>query len=430
MIITVPAAYDADASILKSELKSYLGTGLVITSIDQADMATTVGVITAGATPAVDARAGWRNPALTGAATRFLGIYHGGVAREVGIPWGYLNWGSLPATGDVDERYRVADLQTLVSYRDATTDALLCGTGNELAGWHPMAGGYALFDNQSGATINQGEAVELDVSVSPTRRCKKAATEKSPSVIGVAMHTVATGSKILVALLGCQDVVQVAVDPTLTVGGAACPVDKGDVLVVGTTAGVARSGGPRAVTPHPAAGRMVHGTPLGAFAVALKDRAVVDGSGLVPARLLPFCGTGETCYVARVLAFQDLTPSGGFNAFFPGKASTGNNGQQAGATESLLISTKHSPIVSAGMEWHFTGDSGTSDIETAMLLSKDTNANVRMYNKRYGGSDHVFVERAVTPCGSDSQARYSWSEIGGAYSSITVCDLYLVHYTH
>lgn len=439
MNIAVPAAYDSDASITKAELKTYLGTGLIITGIVQADLSAGVtGAITSTGAPSVDPNAGWYNPAVANGATRVLSLYHGGVSRAVGIPWGYLPWASLPAVGDIDERYRVTDTQTLVGYRTAAVDEVLAGTGNSFPGWHPLAGGYGLFDNQSGATINQGETVALVAPyLSNSRRVRTTTVQKDQTVIGVAMHTVLTGNPILVALLGCQDVIQVKVDPTIATGD----VDAGDVLVSSSTVGVARSVGTMTAGSFlTVSGSLQLGAPLGAFAIAIKDRAAGDGVGLVPARML--AGVGRGCLQVRTRALikqydnanRASIPTGlGWTQVFAARSASGVAGAQS-AADDLYADAKHAPMVAAGIGWAGDLDSGTTDLHLRFRYTKDAgggSVHGLTKVKRWGSATLDFaIQMAAVPTLADGSFYMQHFTDGAAFSNYasTNWELALDHY--
>lgn len=340
--VTPDPNFLTDVSVTKQELHDYFGPNATVTEIVQTDMDAGVGVITAGATPSASARAGWTASGVTNGAARQLLVYSPDLSRVVGIPKRHMNRTSLPATGDIGEMVYVADLQVTVEYRDATADAVLSGTG--LAGWHPVGSGLMLVQNQTGATIEANHVVAL-VGTTGTRRVAKTTVVKQPNVLGVTLHEIADGAAGLVALPGYGNPVKVYVDPTLATGAVAA----GDWLCsTAATAGVARSAGASVANAVQSSGSTrIIGVPLGAFAVALEDRASGAGAGLVMAKMLPAIGTGARVFrhSAGIWIKASTASSDTVHAL---RSSAGDGAQ--GATDDLIVSDKHSPIVTALIE--------------------------------------------------------------------------------
>lgn len=350
--VTVPAGYDTDATILKSELKIYLGTGLIISNIKQPDMGTDTGVITASAgAPAttLDGRAWWHLTPVTNGPSKYLTVYHAGLTRDMTPPANAMPWASLPATATTGERIYVSDLQITVEWHEAADDALLTG-GAGLAGWHPVAAGLALVSNVSGADIEVGRLVAL-VGTTATRNVTKTTLVKQQNLFGVALHTFATATNGIIATPAYGRPVKVFCN------GAVRAILAGEVMAASATAGVAQSCGPSPAAPYGAAATRTAGMPLGSFAQAMTD-SVADE--LVTCRLLGAVGGGCTV----LMAFGN--PTNPIDA----QTGVGTTGTITSDIVGLLLNAKHAPCVAALLSARYTLEGGLSAIITINGLAE------------------------------------------------------------
>ena len=350
-----------------------------VTDVVAADMSSITKVVTVG-TPALpaDGDLRWNTTSLTGTGgpSRRLQAYDSAATDILDFANAIYSASTPGSDYQINGQlwFDMAAARWRVWRAGATYDAAIAGTG--LDGWHPLGGGLMLVQNETGGDLTAGTPVAF-AGTTGTRRVTKTTTAKQQNVAGVIVGaTIATGANGLMATPSCSDPVTVYVN--VTIGNVAA----GDLIACSGTTGEAHTVGPAPASPFSAATQSATGTPCGAFAVALEDKAI---AGTVMCRMLGYVGGGCRTTFSTTNTFRDLTPATpGYTNFFPLRSSTDTNGGQA-ATNDLLVNAKHGIPVSVDLFFQMEVDSATTALAVGMNFSKDgTNAEQIQRVKRYG----------------------------------------------
>lgn len=311
-------------SISKQDAHDAFGPDANVHDLTQSEMGSSTGVITKSGASTQDGAGVYDVLAAANTPTREFSLYDTTLSRKV-APSGRRNVAraSLPATGQIGEKFYLTDLQIEVEWRNAADDLLLTG-GTGVAGWHPTGSGVFLAENATGSTIEEGRSVAL-VGTTGTRRITKTTTLTQQNVKGVALHDIATASTGYVATPAFGRPCKVYVN------GGVVAVVAGDLLVPSATAGVSQSVGPEPSAIYGSSTQRVTGMPRGCFAVALADSSATE---LVPALMLGFVGQGA---VVRITAPHDAAD------FSHNQAGAGTSAYVDRDISAMLLSAKHVP---------------------------------------------------------------------------------------
>ncbi len=231
-------------------------------------------------------------------------------------------------------------------------------TINGVSDWHPIDRGLvSMENNHASITCPAGGVVVSDNQVGdPTAAFGGAftltTTKKDRSVIGVALESIAAGSRGVIALIGSGMEVEILCDND----SGDATVAAGDYLASYSTAGEARGVGAQIADPNIDVAGIAEGTPMGAFAVALEAK---DGTThLARSRLLGFIGHGQWRYISPTKVAQASDFSDGtwneIDMISPDQGS------------SILSDADHAPIFAVGLD--FEGGENTQDGGDAHLL--------------------------------------------------------------